>query len=93
MASEASEKNSAANVIVYTKPVCPDCFNAKRYLSNRGVAYDTRDIANQEVVNELLARLGPGNYATPIIVAGDQVFFGFAANKEHLSNILTEMGL
>jgi len=93
MEPEEGGKKSGKSVIVYSKPDCPDCFNAKRYLSNREVAYDSRDITNQEVVNELLDRLGPGNYATPIIVAGEQVFFGFAANKEHLSNILTEMGL
>jgi glutaredoxin-like protein NrdH len=93
MGTEEGSKGSETSVIVYTKPDCPDCFNAKRYLSNRNVAYDSRDITNREIVEELLDRLGPGNYATPIIVAGEQVFFGFAANKEHLSNILAEMGL
>ena len=85
--------NSRTDVIVYTKPDCPDCFNAKRYLSNRDVQYDTRDIVHPEVVQELLDKLGPGNYATPIIFVGDQIFFGFAANKEHLAAILGEMGL
>ena len=85
--------NSKAKVIVYTKPDCPDCFNAKRYLSNRNVVYDTRDITYPEVVQELLDRLGPGNYATPIIFVGDQIFFGFAANKGHLAAILAEVGL
>jgi glutaredoxin len=85
--------SSPAQVIVYTKPDCPDCFNAKRYLSNRNVTYDTRDITYQAVVEELLDRLGPGNYATPIIFVGDQIFFGFAANKEHLAAMLAEKGL
>ncbi|NLE60855.1 MAG: glutaredoxin family protein [Planctomycetes bacterium] len=80
-------------VIVYTKPDCPDCFNAKRYLNNRNVAYDTRDISLPEVVDELLKRLEPGDYPTPIIFAGDHIFFGFAANREHLAEVLDEMGL
>lgn len=80
-------------VVVYTKPDCPDCFNAKRYLSNRNVEYSTRDITQQEAIDELLDLLGPGNYATPIIIIGDHAFSGFASNREHLEHILTEMGL
>jgi len=80
-------------IIIYTKPDCPDCFNAKRYLANRGVEYETRDITDPKVVEELLDQIGPGDYATPIIVAGDHVFSGFAAHREHITNILSQMGL
>lgn len=33
-----------ANVIVYISPGCPDCAAVKRYLANRGVPFEERDI-------------------------------------------------
>lgn len=93
METEATSGDVTTKVTVYTKPDCPDCFNAKRYLSNRSVKYDTHDITHQEVVDELLDRLGPGSYATPIVFVDDHVFFGFASNKEHLEAVLADLGL
>lgn len=88
-----AESREVPRLVVYTKPDCPDCFNAKRYLSNRHIEYVTRDLSEPEVVDELLELLGPGNYATPIIIAGNHAFSGFEANREHLEHILDEMGL
>jgi glutaredoxin len=94
MANEPrSDAQANSTVVVYTKPDCPDCFNAKRYLRRRNVQFRVRDISDRAVVEELLRLLGPGNYATPIIVVGPHVFTGFAANKEHLEHVLTHMGL
>jgi len=79
-------------IILYTKPDCPDCFNAKRYLANRDIPFDTRDISEEANVEELLDLLGEGDYATPIIVVGEHIFTGFAANREELERVLNQMG-
>ena len=79
-------------VILYTKTDCADCFNAKRYLTNRKVDFEVRDIYEEGRLDELLDLLGPGSFATPIIVAGDHVFSGFSQVREHLDHVLTRMG-
>lgn len=78
-------------VIIYTKPDCPDCFNAKRFFNNRNIPFETKDISDSQVVEELLALLGPGQYATPIIVLGEHVFVGFEVNRRHIENVLAQM--
>lgn len=87
--TEPAKKN--LKVIVYTKPDCPDCFNAKRFLNNREIPFETRDITDPQAVEELLALLGPGQYATPIIVLGEHVFVGFEVNRRHIENVLEQM--
>lgn len=92
MASDSDNPQASGSpIIVYTKPKCPDCFNAKRYLANRNIPFDTRDISEEAIVDELLDLLGPGDYATPIIVAGDHIFTGFAANREQLELALDQI--
>jgi glutaredoxin len=78
-------------VILYTKPDCPDCFNAKRFLNNRNIPFEVRDITDPQAVEELLALLGPGQYATPIIVLGEHVFVGFEVNRRHIENVLEQI--
>lgn len=78
-------------VIVYTKPDCSDCFNAKRFLNNREIPFEARGITDPQVMEELLALLGPGQYATPIIVLGEHVFVGFGDNRRHIENVLEQM--
>ena len=83
----------SARVMLYTKPDCADCFNAKRYLANRHVNYTMHNLADEAAVNQLLDLLGPGHYATPIIVIDRHVFSGFAANREHIDHVLAQKGL
>lgn len=78
-------------IVIYTKPDCPDCFNAKRFFNNRNIPFETKDISDPQVVEELLALLGPGQYATPIIVLGAHVFVGFEVNRRHIENVLAQM--
>jgi glutaredoxin len=86
-------RDTGPTIIVYTKPDCADCFNAKRYLTNRDIPFDIRDISEEGVIDELLDLLGPGDYSTPIIAAGDRVFAGFAGNREELERVLDQMRL
>jgi len=94
MASEPQERSSySARVVVFTRPDCADCFNVKRYLDMRGMAYTVRDISDQGVIDEMLGLPEPGSYTTPITMMGDHVSIGFSANKEHLEHVLTHTGL
>lgn len=89
-AGSPPDKNKK-KVILYTKPDCPDCFNARRFLNNRGIPYETRDVTTPQAVEELLQLLGPGQYSTPIIVRGEHVFVGFAVNRRHIEKVLGQI--
>jgi glutaredoxin len=84
---------NSPRVVVYSKPDCVDCFNAKRFLTNRQVDFVVRNMVDEAVINEVLDWLGPGKFATPIIAVDDHAFSGFAVNREHLTNVLIQLGL
>ena len=84
---------NSPRVVVYSKPDCVDCFNAKRFLTNRQVDFVLRSMVDEAVIDELLDWLGPGKFASPIIAVDDHAFSGFAVNRKHLANVLMQLGL
>ncbi len=78
-------------VIVYTSPGCPDCAAVKRYLGDRGIPFDERDISAPGVADEARARYGVR--VAPITVVGSLFFYGtFAQQKPQLDRALAAMG-
>lgn len=66
-----------ANVIVYSRTVCPYCTNAKQLLKQKGVAYQEINLDHEDpqVRIELMQRT---NYRTvPQIFINDQFIGGF----------------
>ncbi len=77
-------------VIVYTSPGCPDCAAVKRYLEDRGIPFDERDIRAPGVTDEARARYGVR--VAPITVVGSLFFYGtFAQQKPQLDRALAAM--
>ena len=77
-------------VIVYTSPGCPDCAAVKRYLGDRGIPFDERDISAPGVADEAKARYGVR--VAPITVVGNLFFYGtFAQQKPQLDLALVAM--
>jgi glutaredoxin len=57
----------------------------KAYLSGRGIAYEDRDVSNdQSAVQDLVYKYG--SRSTPTIVVGDDVMVGF--DPERLDQLL-----
>jgi len=64
-------------VIIYTKPGCPFCAEAKQDLEERGVPYKEMSIEGNPKVAEEVMRLSDGKGIVPILVAGEEVKVGF----------------
>ena len=78
-------------VRLYTRRGCPDCFNARRFFDNRQVAYQAFDVEEDAQARSEAAALA-GSLVTPIIVTGDRVFQGFAANREAIEALFPGPG-
>jgi len=79
--------NMKPRVILFTQPDCPPCHIVKLFLTERGVAFEERDISrNATAMRELTEKYN--SHSTPTLVIGNEVMVGF--NPERLDEILGE---
>jgi mycoredoxin len=68
----------AKKIVIYTTPWCGDCKSAKRFLEERGIAYEEIDIDRRPEAAEIVMRLNDGMRKVPTldvegtIVSGDK---------------------
>lgn len=78
---ELDEKRSVTRVpqkvLLYTKPGCPFCADAKQDLKERGVSYEEISIEGNPKAAEKVMQLSNGAGIVPIMVSGDEVKVGF----------------
>ncbi len=78
---ELDEKRSAVKVpqktVLYTRPGCPFCAEAKKDLEERGVSYEEISIEGNPEAVEKVKRLSQGLGIVPILVTGNEVKVGF----------------
>ena len=78
----------AKKIVIYTTPWCGDCKSAKRFLEERGIAYEEIDIDRRPEAAEIVMRLNDGMRRVPTldvegtIVSGDK--FNAARFEEDL---------
>jgi len=75
----------ARTIIVYSQPGWLFCGKAKEFLSQRGVAFEERDITKDPAAVDELERLGA--MTTPVIVIDGEAVIGF--NQKRLEELLT----
>jgi glutaredoxin-like YruB-family protein len=74
-------------VVLFTQPDCPPCHVVKRFLEERGVAFEERDITLEPAaVRDLTEKYN--SHSTPTLIIGEEVMIGF--NPERLDEILGE---
>lgn len=74
-------------VLVYTAPGCPDCAALTRWLTQRRVRYETRDLSAPGVADEAKSRYGVR--VAPITVIGDAYYYGtFEQQRPKLESVL-----
>ena len=78
-------------VIIYYSPTCADCAAAKEQFTKWGVSFETKNVEEGPVRDELLERFN--RLATPTIVIGETVFTGFAQNREEIQKELERHSL
>jgi glutaredoxin-like protein NrdH len=63
------------DIIVYTKPACPQCTATKRHLDKRGIGFRSIDMSIDTGAVATVRALGYSS--APVVVAGDRHFAGF----------------
>lgn len=64
------------SILVYTTPTCGYCYQAKEFLSRRGVPFTERDVSADPAAAAEMVRLS-GQRGVPVIVVDDEVIVGF----------------
>jgi glutaredoxin len=62
---------------LYTRPDCPSCDAARRYLEERGDAFEERDITTDDAAADEVAAITGGALTVPITVEDGDVRVGF----------------
>jgi glutaredoxin len=70
--------------VVWSKPACPFCDQAKALLKLKGIAYEEKVIGDGYMKEDLLEAV-PGARSVPQILIDDQLIGGFTELKSHLS--------
>ena len=71
-------------VIVYSNPNCTACEQTKRFLTVKGVAFESKMISESPEVFSLIEE--KGYKSAPVVVAGEDSWSGFRLDK--LSELL-----
>lgn len=72
-------------VIIYTTPVCPYCDMAKQYLKQKGVQFESIDVAADKAkALEMIKK--SGQMGVPVIDIDGIIVVGF--NREHIDAAL-----
>lgn len=61
-----------AKVEIYTNPMCPYCWRAKRLLGSKGVQFEEIDIWQEPSRREEMIRRAKGRYTVPQIFIDDR---------------------
>jgi glutaredoxin len=64
-------------VILFSRPDCPYCDAARRYLDDRGDPYEERDITVDPEAEQAVAAITGGPLTVPITVEDGDVRVGF----------------
>ena len=75
---------------MYTTMWCGDCRNAKRFLSEQGIAYEEIDIEEQEGAAEYVMKVNGGKRKVPTFELDGRTFNLSPYNERKLR---TELGL
>lgn len=72
-------------VKVYSTPTCPWCMRTKKYLEEKGVAYENMDVSSDEKAQEEMIKIS-GQMGVPVIIIDGTIVVGF--NKTRLEELL-----
>ena len=73
-------------VIVYSNPNCTQCEQTKRFLTVKGIEFESKMISDSPEIMPLIEE--KGYRSAPVVVAGDDSWSGFKLDK--LNGLITE---
>lgn len=77
------------NIVIYTKPNCPNCDSAKKLLKANGLPFDAIDVVIEPDAFSAMLKFYPDARQMPQVFIGDQRVGGLAG----LQAALKQMGL
>lgn len=84
-----TDADLAIDLTIYTTPTCPDCHALKAWLDREGILYDERDLTDQVIMEDAMARYGVR--VAPITVGDGWFTYGtFAKQKPEIEAALRE---
>ena len=73
-------------VVIYSTPTCPYCKRAKEYLSQKGIPYVEKNVAqDRDAAKEMIQK--SGQMGVPVIIIDDEIVIGF--NQTRLDKLLS----
>jgi mycoredoxin len=75
-------------VTMYTTTWCPDCWRAKSFLKQRGVAYREVNIEHDETAEEIVLRANKGKRKVPTLKIGERYISCSPFNPAELASEL-----
>jgi glutaredoxin-like YruB-family protein len=69
-----------AQVKVYSTPTCPYCIRAKKYLSDKGIAFENIDVSTDEEALKQMVDVS-GQMGVPVLVIDGDVIVGFDQSR------------
>ncbi|MGX9975867.1 glutaredoxin family protein [Staphylococcus gallinarum] len=66
------------SVIIYTQNDCPPCIFIKSYLTDKGVAFEEKNVANAQYRNEMMEY---DAFATPFILIDNEPMYQIDMEK------------
>jgi glutaredoxin-like YruB-family protein len=83
--NEKGELKMSAEVKIYTTPTCHYCVQAKSFLSERGIVYEEKNVAEDLDARQEMIDLS-GQMGVPVIKVDNEIIVGF--NREKLEQLL-----
>ena len=77
MIESLTQDGTPGVVTVYTRTGCATCQAVKAFLSEKGVPFEEKDIAQDAVAADELQTLTQGAATAPVVVIGKKVVVGF----------------
>ena len=77
-----------ANIRMYVSPWCGDCSNAKRFLDERGLAYETVNIDEQPAAADLIVEKNQGKRKVPTFEVDGRWFAASLFDPDQLAQDL-----
>ena len=63
-------------IVIYSTPTCPYCKRAKDYLSQKGIPYVDRNVAqDRDAAKEMIEK--SGQMSVPVIIVDNEIVVGF----------------
>lgn len=78
-----------SKVKIYTTPACHYCHQAKDYLTEKGVEFDSVDVSQDKDALQEMRKITGGARSVPVITVAGKVILGFdkAALEEALKGL------